>query len=452
MMRAGFLDPEGGGKNKKNTKQGNCSSGLLMVDVESFPPLHDHMVSSSGGEFVVEQGFTSIRNTSIEGYVSTGLPTSISIKNTTTTPMCEPSEGDDKTRKVTVSLDVAKENDSSPTFSSNIASVEGVEYVLRNGPSMIHGIPIFLNKWSPSVSLLKEELCHVLVWVKFFDLPLVVYTSDGLTLMATKIGTLMMLHFDQLVMAVPNMEENGYTKETIRIEYEWEPLCCSTCLIFGHSIDDCLKAPKATKVAPIRVVNQKDKGKGQTSGADDEGFIKVKKKKLGGNNGSTKNFTFSVKPKTQYRPKAKQSSEGTSLPKTIPFIGTNKASTSGYNKESTSNKGNTFSPSNSFEALNDENLIIEEVGMGSMATTSEKHILEGKLVLVDDDEKPLEKVDYPANLGNDNDVEPVDNEIETLLASKPMGVGYGMKNLFEQWRESNIENDYDPYDDDMHES
>ncbi|GKB27432.1 hypothetical protein Tco_0866833 [Tanacetum coccineum] len=53
----------------------------------------------------------------------------------------------------------------------------------------------------------------------------------------------------------------------------------------------------------------------------------------------------------------------------------------------------------------------------------EKQILEGKLVLVDDDGKLLEK-----------------------------GVEYGPKSLLEQWRESNIENDYDPYDDDMHES
>nr|GEY91235.1 hypothetical protein [Tanacetum cinerariifolium] len=51
----------------------------------------------------------------------------------------------------------------------------------------------FLNKWLPSVSLLKEELSHVPVWVKFHDIPLVTYTSDGLSLMATNIGTLMML-------------------------------------------------------------------------------------------------------------------------------------------------------------------------------------------------------------------------------------------------------------------
>ncbi|GJT49678.1 zinc knuckle CX2CX4HX4C containing protein [Tanacetum coccineum] len=204
--------------------------------------------------------------------------------------------------------------------------------VFCNGPWMICGIPILLNKWSPSMSLLKEELTHVPVLVKFHDVPLVAYTSDGLSLMATKIGTPMMLDSytnsnDHLVMAVPNLEGNGYTKETIRIEYEWEPPRCSTCLIFGHSPIDC------PIVTPKRVVNQKDKGKGQTSGADDESFIEVKKKK-------------SV-----------------------------------------------------------------------------------------------------ANLGNEDEVEPIDNEMEGFLASKPMGVGFGPKSLLKQWRESN---DYDPYNDDMY--
>ncbi|GJR63469.1 hypothetical protein Tco_1505631 [Tanacetum coccineum] len=65
--------------------------------------------------------------------------------------------------------------------------------------------------------------------------------------------------------------------------------------------------------------------------------------------------------------------------------------------------------------------------MGSKATTSatkeegqsstpivdkinvlEKHILEGKLVLVDDDGKPLENVDCPDNSDSDDEVEPVE--------------------------------------------
>nr|GEU96570.1 MAK10-like protein [Tanacetum cinerariifolium] len=50
-------------------------------------------------------------------------------------------------------------------------------------------------------------------------------------------------------------------------------------------------------------------------------------------------------------------------------------------------------------------------------------------------------------------VEPVDNELESFLALKPLGVGYGTNSLLEQWRETygNADYEYDPYDDDMYE-
>nr|GEV66314.1 hypothetical protein [Tanacetum cinerariifolium] len=64
---------------------------------------------------------------------------------------------------------------------------KGVNSVLIDGPWMIRGIPIFLNKWSTSVSLLKEHLSRIPVWVKFHDVSLVAYTSDGLRLIATNI-------------------------------------------------------------------------------------------------------------------------------------------------------------------------------------------------------------------------------------------------------------------------
>ncbi|GJW45516.1 ribonuclease H-like domain-containing protein [Tanacetum coccineum] len=208
------------------------------------------------------------------------------------------------------------------------SSKEGVDFVLQDGPWMIRGIPIFLNKWSPSVSLLKEELSCV-------------------------------------------------------------PVC--TCLLYGHKLVDCPKAD------PKRVVNGMDKGKGQTFRAEDDGFIEVKKKKSRGNNGGNKNFKpVSVKPKTFYRPKTKQSNKGTSnSPKTTPFAGTNK-------------DGKSCTP------------LVERIDV------LEKQLLEDKHVLVDDDRKPLEMVAYP-------------------------GVGYGPRILLEQLRDTVVDDEYDSYDDDMYE-
>ncbi|GJY55630.1 hypothetical protein Tco_0454745 [Tanacetum coccineum] len=61
-------------------------------------------------------------------------------------------------------------------------------------------------------------------------------------------------YYDNLVMAMPNLEGYEYTKETIRVEYEWKAPC-----------------------------------KGESSRTDDEGFVEVKKKKSCGNG----TFSFS---------------------------------------------------------------------------------------------------------------------------------------------------------------
>nr|GEV71795.1 hypothetical protein [Tanacetum cinerariifolium] len=66
---------------------------------------------------------------------------------------------------------------------------------------------------------------------------------------------------------------------------------------------------------------------------------------------------------------------------------------------------------------------------------------------MDDNGKPRENVDYPSITGSEDEVEQVDNEVASYLASKPMGVGYDTKSLLEQWRETGVDDDYDPYDD-----
>ncbi|GJV22727.1 ribonuclease H-like domain-containing protein [Tanacetum coccineum] len=204
---------------------------------------------------------------------------------------------------------------------------------------------------------------------------------------------------DNLVMAIPNIEGTGYTKETIHVEYEWKPPRCSMCLLFGHSFDDCPKA------APKLVENQMDKGKGQIPRTDDEDFIEVKQQKSGGN----------------YRGK-----------KTL-HIGFGEAK----NSVSAKSKAIDNRDVNSFEALNDDDPIIEEVATGTKVTTTstqeegkcsvplterinflEKQILEGKLVLVDDGGKPLEKVNYPNNSDSDNEVKPFENETASFFGIK----------------------------------
>ncbi|GJZ40424.1 hypothetical protein Tco_0586987 [Tanacetum coccineum] len=201
-----------------------------------------------------------------------------------------------------------------------------------------------------------------------------------------------------------------------------------------------------------------DKGKGGSSGADEEGYVKVKRKKSGGNNEGNKNFKpVSVKLEPQYRPKAKQSTDGANQ-KTTPSVGKKNVSTSG---------NDSFSL---FEALNVENSVSEEVETGNKGFISgveeegqnftplvekinmfEIQMLDRECVLVDDDNEPQKKVNHSGDQDSKDETEFVNNEMTSYLASKPSRVRCGTKSLLEQWRETYVNDDYDPYDDDMYE-
>ncbi|GJX01940.1 reverse transcriptase domain-containing protein, partial [Tanacetum coccineum] len=107
---------------------------------------------------------------------------------------------------------------------------------------------------------------------------------------------------------------------------------------------------------------------------------------------------------------------------------------------SPSNKGNVFFPlSKSFKALNVQILIIEEVATSNKAITSGMQE-DGKLSIL--------LVVYPGYMGSEDEVEH-DDLTTNYLASKPIGVGYSPKSLLEQWRDSVVDDGYNPYDDDM---
>ncbi|GJZ87707.1 uncharacterized protein Tco_0659317 [Tanacetum coccineum] len=101
---------------------------------------------------------------------------------------------------------------------------KGMDDVLENGPWMIRTIPIILNKWTPSSRLKKEDLTSVLVWIKFHDVHMAVFTADGNSFARAMIEIVTNTEMkDSMVVAIPNLEGEGYTRETISIEYEWTP-------------------------------------------------------------------------------------------------------------------------------------------------------------------------------------------------------------------------------------
>nr|GEV47905.1 zinc knuckle CX2CX4HX4C [Tanacetum cinerariifolium] len=110
------------------------------------------------------------------------------------------------------------------------------EAVLEGGPWLIRKALIILKKWSMDTKLLKEELNRIPIWVKLHDVPLQVFEEDGRSSFARCLIELNSEAdlVEAVTIGIPLLTGENFTKETIRIEYEWRPPSCDECKIFGH--------------------------------------------------------------------------------------------------------------------------------------------------------------------------------------------------------------------------
>ncbi|GJS23712.1 uncharacterized protein Tco_0452344, partial [Tanacetum coccineum] len=183
---------------------------------------------------------------------------------------------------------------------------DGLDDVLEGGPWMIRNSPIILKEWTMKTSLHKEELTSIPVWVKFHDVPIQIFEEEGISLIATYIGKPIMLDSftssmckeswgrssfarvlieiasdsdfkENIIVGVPDLDGPGFSKENIRVEYEWKPPRCPNCNIFGHTSESCPKrvvaAPEVTNIVHDdhddgfqQVRNRKRNSKGNTKG------------------------------------------------------------------------------------------------------------------------------------------------------------------------------------------
>ncbi|XP_021968930.1 uncharacterized protein LOC110864167 [Helianthus annuus] len=250
-------------------------------------------------------------------------------------------------------------------------SKEGLMKVLEGGPWLIRKMPLFLNIWSPKVSLRKEGIKSVPIWVKLHNVPISVYTDDGLSLLASKLGVPKSLDSytadmcadfwgrssyaralievsaenelkDHITIAIPKMDEEGYIMERVKVEYEWKPLRCATCCLFGHDETSCSKG---------------DKGKAKQVVIDDEGFVTDRKRVAKQSFPQKKQ-----KPKVIYRPKLNKFGASTS--------GT-KESSGGQPTVKVANKFQVLDMEGDGEGLKDDNKADKSVPSGSHSKNDE---------------------------------------------------------------------------------
>ncbi|KAL0286590.1 UNVERIFIED_CONTAM: hypothetical protein Sradi_7144400 [Sesamum radiatum] len=130
-----------------------------------------------------------------------------------------------------------------------------MEEVIEEGPWLFQGQPVVLQQWEQGMSLRKQKHTKVPVWIRIRHLPMEYWTEDGLSAVASGVGT--PLH---LVVLSPVVSEATHIPIKVDIEYEWLPLRCKQCCSLGHTAPNCPET-KVTKVGPpLAVYVRKQQG------------------------------------------------------------------------------------------------------------------------------------------------------------------------------------------------
>ncbi|GKE48214.1 putative reverse transcriptase domain-containing protein, partial [Tanacetum coccineum] len=135
-------------------------------------------------------------------------------------------------------------------FFFQFSSIDGLDSMLKNGPWFIPNNLLITKKWNMDVNLLKEDVVNVLVWFKLHGVLVTAFSADSLSTVATKLDQAMLeqrLSFRlcgverYYVGEIPKLAGERLYTRNICVEYEWKPLKCACCKVFGHVQDECLK-------------------------------------------------------------------------------------------------------------------------------------------------------------------------------------------------------------------
>ncbi|GJR54181.1 hypothetical protein Tco_1404702 [Tanacetum coccineum] len=275
-------------------------------------------------------------------------------------------------------------------FFFKFTSLSGLEQVLEQGPWLIRNIPIILTKWSPNLALTKDKVTKVPVWVKMHKVPVVAYSEDGLSLIATQIGKPVMLDAftstmcadpwgrmgyaralievsaekelkQEVIMAVPEVEGTGHIHVKIQVEYEWKPPLCHECHVFGHNLEQC---PKHV-VEPVKVTVEQNT----------DGFTTVTNRKKKGKQPQS-NHARKIEGLKLNKPKAT-------------FVYRPKISEPARTMETTSDDIDLFKLKNQFDSLRDQDDLLKENEVGE---TSGANAMNKDTNLNEDSESDVEEV------------------------------------------------------------
>ncbi|CAH1412935.1 unnamed protein product [Lactuca virosa] len=163
---------------------------------------------------------------------------------------------------------------------------------------MFNNMPLFLQRWTPGLTLTKNSHDKIPVWIKIYDLPLEVWSGDKLCIIASKLGV--PLAFDSFTeeMCLEHKGRNAYARilvemaadkewkrkievstwdfvsnfvvtQSFDVEYARIPSRCNHCKVYGFTevVNKKVKGNKdgegtsKTMEGPANLYNQRNSGK-----------------------------------------------------------------------------------------------------------------------------------------------------------------------------------------------
>ncbi|GJU25894.1 zinc finger, CCHC-type containing protein [Tanacetum coccineum] len=319
--------------------------------------------------------------------------------------------------------------------------------MLENGPWFIRNNPLILKKWHPDENLLKEDVSTVPVWVKLHGVPVTAFSEDGLSAIATKLGTPLMLDSytsdmcmqswgrssyarvmielradvelkDNIVVAIAKINTEGHYTCNVRVEYEWKPPRCSSCKVFRHIHGECPKKTSASEKKTVKKPSPISRGVpvGPKMGFNHKEYRPVPKKSTASSSGNKKK---SVEPTIKIS-NSNPFDVLYSVDNDMEF-GTNRRTTNMVNNGATSSGSSFMNVDNSSSGTTP---IIEKIEKFKDLLTS------GQAILVDKAGNPLKKVEFPGEYDSEDEVASVDNDMARSVAYER--VGFGTQSLLEQ--------------------
>nr|GEY07481.1 hypothetical protein [Tanacetum cinerariifolium] len=248
--------------------------------------------------------------------------------------------------------------------------------------------------------------------------------EDGLSAIASKLGTLLMLESYTSDMCMQSWGREGHYTCNVRVEYEWKPPRCSSCKVFGHIHKECPKNTSADEKKTVKMPSQTSRGVlvGPKIGFKPQKEYLHVPQKL--NDSSSGNKKKGVEPTI----------EVSNLNSFDAINSVDNDAEFGINGETTNLVNNKATSSgSSFMNIDNDGEFTSNTPIGEKIDKIERQIGEGKLRLLDNDGNPL----VPTGIvKSDSEMDVVFDEttnLRILTSGKDESdKGYGTNSLLEQ--------------------